>query len=302
MKKNLILITKVFVSGGLLYLIMLKINWMQFTVSIKGGNFLYLTYGMILGIIFNMIKFLRWRNLIRTENSMHSYWDASKSYMLGNCLGLVTPLRAGDLSRALYFAKEDRTRIMGLTIIDRIMDIAAVLIMSIAGSFYLINKGFGLLVILFAIFSLFFLYCNEYLRIFLKRIIPNGTMWDKIGKLMDMLKNFDAKTISYALILSVLAFVLVLFQFYYLVSAFEPATFNSIFLVTPLITLSSIIPVSFMGLGVREGISIILFSAFGISGATALSVAFLGFVMNNVLISIIGIYFLSKVDFSSNKG
>jgi len=292
---------KLLISGGLLYLIMLKIDWMQFTVSIRRGNLLYLTYGMIFGIIFNMIKFLRWRNLIRTENSMYSYWDATKSYMLGNCLGLITPMRAGDLSRALYFSREDRPRIMGLTVIDRVMDIAAVLVMSIAGSFYLINKSFGMLIVMLAILSLLFLYSNEYLKILLKKIIPSGSRWDKISKLIDMLRNFNTKTISSALMLSVLAFVLVLFQFYYLVAAFEKGTFMSICLVTPLITLSSIIPISFMGLGVRESISIILFSTFGISEATALSAAFLGFIMNNVMISIIGIYYLSKINLNLTK-
>ena len=285
---------KVLVSGVLLYLIVLKIDWSQFASTVKKGNILYLSYGMLFGVIFNMIKFLRWHNLIKTENSVYTFWDASKSYMLGNSLGLVTPLRAGDLGRALYFIKDERPKIMGLTIIDRIMDITAVLTLSIGGSFYLINRGFGILVVLLAILSICVLYSHKLLWIFLKKIIGDGPIWQKVGKLIDMLKNLDPKTVSTALILSFLAFISVLFQFYYLVSAFEGTTLLAVCLVTPLITLSSIIPVSFMGLGVREGISIVLFSAFGITGATALSVAFLGFAMNNVFISIIGIVFLSE--------
>lgn len=296
MKKSLLLVIKILVSGGLLYLIMLKVDLKQLIISFSKGNFVYLTYGLLFGCIFNMIKFLRWRNLIRVgEGNVYSYGDAVKSYMIGNSLGLITPLRAGDLGRALYFASVDRSRIMGLTVIDRVMDISAVLVLSIGGSFYLINKEFGIFVTFLAVLCFIILFSQALLWTNVQKVIPAGRFWEKIIKLIDILKNLDTETISIALILSFLAFAIVLCQFYFLLSAFEGASFTSVFMVTPLITLSSIIPVSFMGLGVREGISILLFSKFGISGATALSAAFLGFVMNNVLISLIGIFFLSKI-------
>lgn len=295
MKNSFLLILKILVSVGLLVLILLKVDVSKLTASIQDGDMIYLSFGLIIGCIFNMVKFLKWHHLIKTRNLRFSYRDASKSYMIGNCLGLVTPLRAGDLGRALYFLNEDRPRIMGLTVIDRVIDITAVLMLSLAGSFYLLNKGFSILIFLLLLFCLFVLYSHELLWNLSKRLVSDRpSFWRKLGKVIDMLKDLDDKTVSMTLILSLVAFLLVIIQFYFLISAFEPASVSAVCLVTPLITLSSVIPVSFMGLGVREGIAMLLFAHFGISGTTAISAAFLVFIMNNVLISIIGMFFLSR--------
>ncbi len=295
MKHSFLLIIKILVSVGLLVLILLKVDVSKLTASIQDGNMFYLSSGLIIGCIFNMVKFLKWHHLIKTRNRLFSYWDASKSYMIGNCLGLVTPLRAGDLGRALYFLSEDRPRIMGLTVIDRVMDITAVLMLSLVGSFYLLHKGFGILIVMLLLFCLFVLYSHELLWNFSKRLVTGRpSFWTRLGKVIDMLKDLNDKTVSTTLILSLVSFLLVIFQFYCLISAFEPASVSAVCLVTPLITLSSVIPVSFMGLGVREGIAMLLFAHFDISGTTAISAAFLVFIMNNVLISIIGMLFLSK--------
>jgi uncharacterized membrane protein YbhN (UPF0104 family) len=56
-----------------------------------------------------------------------------------------------------------------------------------------------------------------------------------------------------------------------------------------------------MGLGVREGISIVLLENFGISAPAAVSAAFLLFVINNASISAIGIIFLTKVKIKEPK-
>ncbi len=301
MKNSLSLILKVLVSGVLLYLIIIKIDWNQLLDSIKKVNLYYLTISLFFGIIFNMIKFLKWRNLIKTINSSHSYWDGAKSYMIGNSMGLVTPMRAGDLGRALYFPTGERTTIMGLTIIDRLIDLVIVLILSIMGSFVLIKNGLGLLVVFLAISGILILYNPKFLYEISIKIIPDNYVGKKLSKLIDTLKFLDIQNITTALILSFFAFLVTIIQFYCLVSAFENISFISVCLTTPLITLSAVLPVSIMGLGVREGTSILLFSIFGVSAATAGTAAFLCFVTNNVSISIIGIVFLSKIKMMSKK-
>ncbi|HDH53448.1 MAG TPA: flippase-like domain-containing protein [Nitrospirae bacterium] len=295
MKSKLSAILKISVSGILLYFISKQIEWSQVVTSVKNGYPSQLIIGVLLGCGFNIVKFIKWHYLIKTEGHDYSFVDGAKSYMIGNCLGMVTPLRAGDLGRALYFDNNERPRIMGLTIIDRFIELVAVLILSIAGCFVLLNRGVGFMVVVLAAAGLAFLYTAGILHSVLKRIMPVGRVGEKIMKLIDVLRMFRVKTVSVVLLLSVVTFVLCILQFYYLITAFEETTRLSAFLVTPLITLSSILPVSLMGLGVREGISIVLFSKFGVSAAAALSAAFLFFLINNLSISVIGIFFLSKI-------
>ncbi len=295
MKSKLSTILKIAVSAILLYFISKQIEWSQVVTSVKNGYPLQLTIGVLLGIGFNIVKFIKWHYLINQEGHNYSFMDGAKSYMIGNCLGMVTPMRAGDLGRALFFSNNERPRIMGLTVIDRYIELVAVLILSIAGCFVLLNRGVGFMVFVLAAAGLTLLYSAGVLHRAFKKNMPPGRVGEKIMKLIDVLRMMRVKTVSIVLLLSVVTFVLCILQFYYLITAFEETTRLSVFLVTPLITLSSILPVSLMGLGVREGISIVLFSKFGVSAAAALSAAFLFFLINNFSISLIGIFFLSKV-------
>ena len=299
MKKKLLFIIKLLVSSGLLYFIAMKIDWGQLAVCLKHGNLFSLSLAAAFGILFNLIKFKKWHFLIKPGKQDHSYWDGAKSYMIGNALGMVTPMRAGDLGRSLYYPSDDRIKIMGLTIVDRMIDLSIVFALSIAGSFILINKGFGLLVICLFLLSLLLLYSPYAIQKTFKIIFSNEIIINKVSQLSHIFEMVNFKVISVSLFLSFLAFVTIIFEFYCLVAAFEDVHLLSIFFVAPLITLSSVIPISLMGFGVREGISILLLSHYHISSATALSAAFLFFVINNFSISIIGVFFLSRVEIKS---
>lgn len=296
MKNKLLLIIKIFVSAGLLFLIILKVDWSQLHISLLRGNLIYLSLGVILGIGFNLIKFSKWHNIIKLGKNDYSYWDGAKSYMIGNALGMVTPMRVGDIGRALYFIPSERPKMIGFTFIDRLIDLITVCILSIGGGYLLINHGFCFLLIVLSVMGLFLLFSPIFFYKIVKNIIPNGKINKKIGRLIEIFKFLDIKTILICLILSVAAFIITILEFTCVISAFENTTFLSIFLVTPLITLSALIPVTIMGLGVREGLSILLFSKFGVSEATALTAAFLCFLINNVTISIIGIFYLSRLE------
>lgn len=301
MKNNCLYLLKILVSGILLYLIISKMDWQQLTYSLKHANLFYITMGLLFGLGFNIIKFVKWHTLIKSGNNKHSYWDGAKSYMIGNALGLVTPMRAGDIGRALYFLPADRPRIIGLTIMDRLVDLIAVLVLSIGGSFILINSGFGVLVIILSTFSLFIVYGGDSICKKLLAIMPDTNATEKVGKCLRSLSDLDFKEITVALFLAFLAFILIIFEFYCLVTAFEDIALPSIYLVTPLITLSTILPISLMGLGVREGLSIYFLAIFGVSAPAALSAAFLFFLINNVSISIIGVLYLGKVEVTARK-
>lgn len=301
MKSKLPTILKIIISGILLYVIFLKIDFGQLILSFRKGDIARLLIGVALGCGFNLVKFMKWHYLINAGEHNHSFVDGIKSYMIGNSLGMVTPLRAGDLGRALYFGREERARIMGLTVMDRFTELVVVLLLSIAGSFMLFDRGAGLVVLTVAVTGVVMLYSAGLLNGIFRGIVANGRIGNKLIRLTDILRVLDKKTISVILMFSIIAFLLCIIEFYFLISAFEVISLPAVFMVAPLITLSSILPVSLMGLGVREGISIVLLENFGISAPAAVSAAFLLFVINNASISAIGIIFLTKVKIKEPK-
>lgn len=295
MKKYLQFIFKALISGILLFIICLKIDWNQFITSFVKGNYLCIDLAVATGVLFNIIKFTKWHLLINVEKQKYSYWDSSKSYMLGNSLGIVTPMRAGDLGRALYFPPEERTGIISLTVIDRLMELAVVFILAIAGSFILINKAFGLLVVLLTVIIFIILLKPSFSILIFQKLPVGQIIKNKLEIIINIYDSLKFKIFLYCLVLSIIAFLLVIFEFYILVIAFEDISVTAIFLIAPLITISTILPISIMGLGIREGLSIILLAAYGVSEATGLSSAFLLFLINNVSISLVGIIFLARV-------
>lgn len=288
------------VSGTILFFVIQKIEWNQLLIFFKQGNLVFLFLGVLFGIIFNLVKFLKWYLLIITGNNKHSYWDAAKSYMIGNTLGIITPMRAGDLARSLYFSLENRPRVIGLTIIDRVTDLIAVFFFSIAGGFVLINNGLGTLLVLITIASFSIIFSSA-MYTFLQGALPRNNIGEKLKKILTMFPLLSTKTVVISLIISFISFSFIILQFYSIITAFEKTRLISVYLATPLITLSTLIPVTFMGLGVREGLSVYLFSKLGISKATGFSVAFLGFFINNVTTSLIGLVLLSKVNLSGKN-
>ncbi len=301
MRSKLFFILKISVSILLLYLIFSKIDLDQLSSCLEQGNIFFLGVSIMIGVVFNLIKFMKWHYLIKIGNPRLSYFDATKSYMIGNSLGLVTPMRAGELGRALYFKKEMRPGIMGLTVADRFAELSVIFFLAIGGSFVLIGNLFGSLVVFLFILSLLLIYSPNITRKKISFNFPDNIFLKKISKLINAITTLTLKQTSLILSLSFLAFILIIIEFYYLVSAFENVNLTTIYLIAPLITISTVLPISIMGLGVREGLSVFLLAKYGISPPTALSAAFLLFVINNLTIGLIGIVYLSKTDIDISK-
>jgi uncharacterized protein (TIRG00374 family) len=295
MKKYAILAAKIAVSIVLLYLILKKIDIRTLKDSLGQGRIAPMLAGAAVGVIFNLVKFLKWHCLIQADSSEHSYWDGAKSYMIGNALGVVTPMRAGDLGRALYFEPRSRPRVIGFTMIDRALDLVAVILFCVVGAVILVNPGFGLCLAAIGAASLVMLYNPMWMYRISNKLLHWGRLGKKLVEAAESLTLMNKRLLSISLSLSFLAFFLIIIQFFLVISAFDDISFLSACLATPLVTLSSLVPITFMGLGVREGFAVYLFSMLGISSATAFFTAFLCFFINNVSTGIIGAFFLAGV-------
>lgn len=301
MKKYILLLIKISVSAIILYLILQKVDTQTLKESLRHGKPIPFIIGVLIGILFNIVKFFKWHILIKADNEQHTYWDGAKSYMIGNALGVVTPMRAGDLGRALYFKAESRPRVIGFTLIDRVSDLIAVILFCVIGAFTLINPLFGVFLLVLGLTSLIIMYHPLKLYNLTSKVTRLGSIGAKMAKAFESLTLINNKIVSISLLLSFTSFFLIIAQFYFVISAFDNISFYSAFLATPLVTLSSLIPITFMGLGVREGFAVYLFSLLGITFAAAFSTAFLCFMINNVSTGLIGIIFLTGIQYKEKS-
>lgn len=300
-KKYIILSIKVACSVLLLYLVLDTIELKVLMETFRQGRLLPLSVGVLVGVVFNLVKFLKWQKLIRADSDEHSYWDSAKSYMIGNALGVVTPMRAGDLGRALYFEPASRPHVVGFTIIDRVLDLIAVILFCVYGAIILVHQGFGLFLAVIGIVCLILLYHPLKIYKISSIIFGKIVLGEKLLKVTESLTLLNKRLLSISLTLSLISFFLIIVQFYFVISAFGEVSFLSACLATPMVTLSSLIPITFMGLGVREGFAVYLFSMLGVNPANAFSAAFLCFVINNVSTGFIGIFYMMTLK-NNQKG
>ena len=94
------------------------------------------------------------------------------------------------------------------------------------------------------------------------------------------------------LLLTLLAFGVVLLQFGVILLSWRSWSLDVVFLTFPLVILTNILPLTIAGLGIREAAAIALLAHYGVSPGHAFLAAFLMFALNTAFPGIAGAAFL----------
>ncbi|MCJ7816572.1 MAG: flippase-like domain-containing protein [Candidatus Aenigmarchaeota archaeon] len=260
-----------------------------------------------------IIKSLKWKMLISIYDKEYSLKSATKAWLMGFSLSMMTPARIGDLSRA-YYAKHRIGIGKSLTtvIIDRVIDIAILFCLAIVGlisfvAFFTQHTGLFFVISVFFVVFLFGVYITtkkEVVKMFLKpvfkRFVPekhksniNVTFHDFYSGLGSLKKN--RKKVFYAVILGVLVWIASVFQYFILsMSIGLDVSFLFLFSVVPIVTLLDMLPVSFSGIGTRDAALILFFSFISVGKEYAISLSLLVLFIGYVPAGLMGAAFLLK--------
>lgn len=306
-KKSLIFIVKLGVTILLVYFIARKVGIREIQnsfVTIRSG--LIIAFGF--SILFNILKAYKWYCLIREVKSPEinlqnlgnpgelTIGNAFKSYFSGMAGGILTPGRVGEIARIVYLEKQPKSLIAYLVAVDKLFDVAVVLIMSLPGVLYFFKLPgiiglFPILVLLVVI-----IYLPHLPVRWLNHLLKNTTFLMKKRERLDMIES-GLQSISFSfkvkfLSITILSYGVVIWEFQQLVSNYQECGFMIALLCQPLIMLTNILPFTIGGIGVREGTAVILLAGFGIARTHALSAAFMLFVLNTAIPALIGVMLL----------
>jgi len=117
------LFLKIILTVVLIYLIVIKVGYLEIIGAIKQIELLYLLSAAFLTIPFLLLKIYRWYFLLKMNNFPVGFPDAVKSFLVGLGIGLITPARLGELARAAYINDSRKIEIGILVIIDKIFDL-----------------------------------------------------------------------------------------------------------------------------------------------------------------------------------
>ncbi len=279
MKTFLVFLKKYsFLLGIILFIIILsKTNLREIFQNIKGINPLYLVLAILMAFPILLNKSLCWNYIKRQQGIKYSLKDSFLMYCAGMYIGILTPGRLGELTKALYLKKDGYSTGKSLVsaILDRLSDFVFLLVFVFIGSLFLstvFQKQILILIlgIVISVLLLILLLKTGLIKWVLNKIfnifIPQKHQKSWKINFQDFANDFKIYRLkNYLIIFLITTFSWVFYylQMYILAKGLNinvPLLYLAISItVAGLITL---IPVSISGIGTRDIALILLFSPF----------------------------------------
>ncbi len=289
MQKLIFELLKVLISFVLIYLIFKSMDLNVFLNHLKSMNLILYFLAVLVGFLGYFLSAIRWFVFTRAYKLNLTVFEANKYVFVSLFLGLILPSGAGvDLVRFLYAQRNNmqkRAEVLSSIFVDRLIGVIALVFLAFLGVYFGVEKirevakeliWIMLLLIGFFIFMLTPLF--EKIIISLFGSIEKFRIGERVQKLINSFSMY--KQNKSIVLLSFL--ISILMQFFFGSSAFlisKALGFSlnpiEVILITSAVNFITMLPLSFSGIGIREGGFIFFLSdKIGIEGAVALSILY----------------------------
>jgi uncharacterized protein (TIRG00374 family) len=289
MRKVIFELVKILISVILIYIIFKNMDIRAFLSHLKSINLLLYLIAIVFGFIGYFFSAVRWFIFIKAYKLNVSFFEANKYVFVGLFLGLILPSGAGvDLVRFFYAQRNNldrRAEVLSSIFVDRFVGVIALVCLALLGVYFGVEKirevakeliWIMLLLIGFFIFMLTPLFEKIILSLFGN--VKRFRIGERIQKLLNSFSLYKENKI---VVISSF-FISIIMQFFFGASAFfisKALGFNlnlvEIILITSAINFITMLPISFSGIGIREGGFIFFLSdKIGLEGAVALSLLY----------------------------
>ncbi len=236
------------------------------------------------------VRWIKWHQLLATVGSKDLPSHAGRSLFGGFALGVVAPGRLGEVGRCLFVPEQDRAPVLLVNILDRALDLWALITCAVASLFCLIPRPAAL----FAVGV--WMACLPFL-IGLPRLVSKlgGLAWwpekwrTRLVAAGEPLARIRSGRFAALALLSTMLDLLVLF---FALRGFQRVDFAVALATFPWLVMAGGLPISFSGLGAREGTAVLLLASYGIPAAAAVEAALVLFFLSALLPALIGFAWL----------
>lgn len=283
--------------------------------TLSGANPLYLILAIAMLIPINGLKAVKWKILLNSYGVKMSVIEAFKYWYIGFSIGMLTPGRLGDMSRAYYTkGKGSIGKTTASVVIDRFLDVFILFILSISSFVFFV---FGLsrtnmvFIYVSGIFALFMVLAYaaskksvmEKIINFFLRFVPKKHQSKMEGFFEDFYEGIektkrDRKPFYKAFGLGLLSWVILVIQYQVIIlSLSHSVPLELLFLTVPVLILIETLPISFIGIGSRELLLLFFLSPIGLTAEFILSLSLLIFFVDYIISGLIGFsLWIAKAD------
>lgn len=292
-----------FVGIAIFLYILFKLEVLNIINEIKNANLLFLFIAIFLVFVAFFTSTLKWFVIARKQKTPVGLIDAFKINLMSGFYGFITPSRIGGIIRAEYLRGFNKNKLgKGISnyILEKILDLGALLILMIFSSFVLrdvLSLSYfhyalgGFLAILIFIFIFKDRERTEsFLKIFYVKLLPKKIKETAREGFYSFYESLpEKKYFALFLMLSIINWITLYSIFFFIgLSVGINASFFYFLLFMPITTFVGQIPITINGLGTREAMMISLFSLLGISATKIFSMSLINLVINGIFPAIIG--------------
>lgn len=291
----------IFIIPVIIFIILFsKIEIFEFVKVVKGINIFFFIIGIFICLFAGFfIVPLQWLRILLPLGYSFSLEEAIFIKFGSYPIKAISPLKTGDLIRAVYLKKQKGIPFsMGAISLyfNFILNLLVLIILMSSGYLFFNRNLFHIvlfysgLLLLFTCVIIFFGIIERFIIYVARKV--NLRFYNSIELLFNFFKKFTLKDISVLFFYSIALWACELFVFFILFKATGlNIPFRAIMVFVPLTILISNLPVSFSGLGTREAAILFWFSGFG-AKERLLSVGILVSFVNIFLPLIISLFFI----------
>lgn len=269
---------------GIFAYLLLNIDLQYLASQFKNINLPLFSLSLMLAIPCIFVKAFKWLLLVEPKERI-PVPKAMLAWIVGFGYGLITPARLGDFLRA-KFLKIKLSNGLPTVLVDRLNDVLALFIFGILCVFVVVSRAVYLLNLAYLFIFFFVLFL---IGIFVLRnrtfVVQIGKPFYKffvprkfkkfVGKNFDefygVLEKMNRRAIILNFVFTISAWLISFAQYWLLALAFGlDLSYLAVCLVSPILLLVQLIPISISGIGTREAASVLLLKLFGIKPELAI--------------------------------
>jgi uncharacterized protein (TIRG00374 family) len=289
---------------GILALILIKLDLQATAAVLSELRMGYLLLAVAANLLLFGLKSWRWQALLHMQGIHYPWRDAFLAFLAGLFLGLVTPGRVGEMSKALYLKQDCDLPVsagMASVLMDRLLDLYTILLLGALGLawFRLVpawSLGLVFAGIVAALLLPIALINNRFAsgvlgataRLpFVHRYAARFT--EAMVRFQQGLRPLVAPSLLVPVALTLVAYVLFFGQGRLLALALDlPVGIAYLAVCLSVAGVVTLLPISFSGLGTRDAVLITLFAPVGLASEQAVAYSCLFFLTFYVGGGIIG--------------
>lgn len=305
-------VVKVVVSTVLMVILVRRMSLSELVAVIRGIDVRIAAAATACFFVSNVIGAYQWHELLRSSGIRLGFARTFRFYFVGLFFNNFLPANIGGDAVKVYDVTREGSspyQVIAVTLLDRLLGIFSLCVLATLSALLLIGERgpnpYGYYVIIFvacmvpALGFYFFRPLGNLLRRVVLRIRPLS-LDSRITSVLDHLSPFKGRR-TLVLRLSAVSLVIQALRVstHVLVGValgmrIDAVILGQFFVFVPLLSLAMIPPITINGLGIREGLGIVLFAGAGLTQADAFTLEFLTYVVS-VLVSLLGFFiFVSR--------